>query len=233
MRGIQRFLAILLLIGGLAGAAAFAHRAGSPRETSFPAPFARPVSHDNSSTILRARPLPALHVAAAVRHAPTIHIVSAVTHVVALPRHAVPAAASAPAPQTAPQPVVPVAPPAPAPLPAPAPAPAAPAPAPAAPAPAPAPPATSPARPPLAPPVVTVPRAAHDNGNGKDKGKAKGKKKDVVVELTPVAETLAPAPPPPPPPPAEVAPVLTPVAAPTDDGKHGRGHDKDKHAKGE
>ena len=58
MRGIQRFLALLLLVGGLAGAAAFAHRAGSPPNTPFTAPFARPVSHRDSSSVLRARPLP-------------------------------------------------------------------------------------------------------------------------------------------------------------------------------
>ena len=78
---------------------------------------------------------------------------------------------------------------------------------------------------PVAPAVVAPAVVAPPTGNGKGRGKAKGK--DKAVEVTPLAETIAPANP--------VATVETvvpttldvPVVA-SDDDKHGRGHDKEK-----
>jgi hypothetical protein len=232
MRSMERFFAILLLIGGLAGAAAFAHRAGAPADSSFAAPYVQPAIHGASSQVLqiaavpavtpaatRLRPSPAprpLRLAAPVLAGPVL--AGPVRRLVPLPRHPAPVAVSAHLARPAPEPVVPVAT-----APAPAPAPAPPAPAPAA-APAPAPPPHRAAPAPTAPvvPPVVAPPTAHDHGNGKDRGKAKGKNKDVA--LTPVAETIAPVDPF-----ETVAPTPpdVPVVA-SDDDKHGRGHDKDK-----
>jgi len=220
MRGMERFFALLLLIGGLAGAAAFAHRAGAPADSSFAAPFVQPASHSASSEVLRIAAIPAetaLLPAPAIER-PQLRLAGPVRRLTPPPTHVIQAVDSARPARPAPEPAAPAAAPVPAPTPAPAPAPT---PAPAAPV------AVTPA--PVAavvpPAAVAPPTTGHDHGNGKDKGKAKGKDK-TVVPVTPVAETAAPTGPADTVPAPPAAPDVA-VAAP-DDGKHGRGHDKDK-----
>lgn len=237
MRAMERFLAILLLIGGLAGAAAFAHRAGAPADSSFAVPFTQPTSHQGSTEVLRITAVPAVRAAlqpsgpAALRQ---VHLAAPVRRLVPAPTQVVPAG-----PVSA-QPAQPAAEPA---APAPAPAPTPPAPAPAPPAAPAGPPATAvPAAPAVnavlrAPPTLTPtpPATGHDHSkdNGKDNGNGKGngKHKD-DVQATPIAETAAPAPAPAAAPaaPVETVTSATPdVVVATEDDTHGRGHhDKDK-----
>lgn len=221
MRGMERFIAILLLVGGLAGAAAFARHAGAPPETSFAAPFVQPSSHGASGEVLTVAPFPVAHAArrpAPVSAGPTVRLAAPVRRFVPAPVvHVVQPAVSAHPARPAAEPAAPVKPPTPTPNPAPTPAPA---PAP----PAPAAPATPTPTVPVAPPVVVVTTTAHDNGNGKDRGKAKGRDKG-EVQVTPVADTATP-----------VAPVTTDTTtttpelapAPPVDDQHDRGHDNDK-----
>ena len=249
MRGIERVLAAIVLAGGVAGAAAFAHRAGEAHVQAFSAtPLTEPVSHAaDSATTIRVAKLPAVAVAGAsarpARPAPVVvrRLALPAVHVIQIaPRRGAvrPAPVKTPV-QAQPPAVVHAAPPAPA-----AP-PAAPAPAPAAPAPAPTPPiaAERPATPPA--PVTltpTTPARAAPATPVKRRGKGHGKP---GAKFQPVAETLAtattpqPAEQPPAPTVTVTVPTLVPTAEDDDDqgdgdtesGRghghgHGHGHDK-------
>jgi len=60
MMGIERFVAALLLAGGVAGAAAFAYRSGNAQEQANPAPLVQPASHGTPPTTVHVVALPPL-----------------------------------------------------------------------------------------------------------------------------------------------------------------------------